>query len=115
MLKRGSQPDKNETAVLPAPATASTEEVEVAPALEPVPAPAAPLLTIVPTAEEESTDEKDDTDDLLSVFTTTGIAVEDRSLLVSMAGDIDIDDVVAELQLVAAALNLTSYADRDAA
>jgi hypothetical protein len=78
----------------------------------------APLRLAVAAAEEEETEETADGDesvDLLKMFTDTEIETEDRTMFVKMAGDVDIDDVVAELQLVAAALNLGAPGLREAA
>src|SRR5262245_10172361 len=43
---------------------------------------------------------------LLDMFTTVGVHVEDRSMLLALAPEIDIDDLVSELNIVAAALGL---------
>jgi hypothetical protein len=65
--------------------------------------------------EAEETEEGGDSSDLLSMFTETKIETVDHTLLVGMAGDVDIDDVVAELQLIAAALNIGNAGLREAA
>ncbi len=65
--------------------------------------------------EAEETADGDESADLLSMFTETKIETVDRTLLVGMSGDVDIDDVVAELQLIAAALNLGAAGLREAA
>lgn len=65
--------------------------------------------------EAEETADADDGADLLKMFTETKIETVDHTLLVEMAGDVDIDDVVAELQLIAAALNIGAASLREAA
>lgn len=45
-------------------------------------------------------------DGLLDMFTTVGVHVEDKTMLVGMAGEVDIGDLVSELALVAAALGI---------
>lgn len=45
-------------------------------------------------------------DGLLDMFSTVGVHVEDKTMLVEMAGEVDIDDLVSELALVAAALGI---------
>ena len=116
MLKRGNQSGNSDVGApagpQPEPSLAAADEA-VDDATEPVAPP--PALSIVPADAEEPAPADSHDDDLLNVFATTGIEVEDRSVLVAMAGDVDIDDVVAELQLVAAALNLTRPALPNAA
>ena len=63
-------------------------------------------VQVVEVAEVEETTDGEESADLLKMFTETQIETVDRTLFVKMAGDVDIDDVVAELQLIAAALNL---------
>lgn len=65
--------------------------------------------------EEEEAADGDEGADLLSMFTETKIETVDHSLLVRMSGDVDIADIVAELQLIAAALNLGAADLREAA
>jgi hypothetical protein len=50
----------------------------------------------------------DSSDDLLNMFSSVGIHQEDRSVLLNLAGDIDITDLVSELGLVAAALGIVA-------
>ena len=45
-------------------------------------------------------------DGLLDMFSTVGIATVDRTALLDLAGEVEIDDLVSELSLVAAALGL---------
>lgn len=45
-------------------------------------------------------------DGLLDMFSTVGVHVEDKSLLVGMAGEVEMADLVTELALVAAALGV---------
>jgi hypothetical protein len=45
-------------------------------------------------------------DGLLDMFSTVGVHVEDKTMLVGLAGEVDIDDLVSELALVAAALGI---------
>lgn len=48
------------------------------------------------------------TDDLLNMFSSVGIAQEDKSVLLNLAGEVDITDLVSELGLVAAALGIVA-------
>lgn len=73
------------------------------------------VQTVEVGVEEEETADGGEGSDLLSMFTETRLETVDHTLLVSMAGDVDIDDVVAELQLIAAALNLGAADLREAA
>ncbi|HLB24187.1 MAG TPA: hypothetical protein VJP07_08835 [Dehalococcoidia bacterium] len=50
--------------------------------------------------------EADGTDALLDMFTAVGIESVDRTLLVGLAGEVQIEDLISELSLVAAALGL---------
>lgn len=45
-------------------------------------------------------------DSLLDMFSTVGIATVDRTALLDLAGEVEIDDLISELSLVAAALGL---------
>lgn len=54
----------------------------------------------------------DATGDLLNMFQTTQIEEQDRSVLKTLAGDVELDDLVEELQTVAAALGISI--DREA-
>jgi hypothetical protein len=79
-----------------------------APAAEP----AAPLAVVeVPAAPDPPAQAGDD---LLNMFEAVGIHQEDRSLLLGMAGDIDITDLVSELNIVAAALGIVMAERNDA-
>jgi hypothetical protein len=73
------------------------------------------VQTVEAGVEEEETADDGESSDLLSMFTETRLETVDHTLLVKMAGDVDIDDVVAELQLIAAALNLGAADLREAA
>jgi hypothetical protein len=53
-------------------------------------------------------------DALLDMFTTVGVHVEDRTLLLGLAGEVEIDDLISELSIVAAALGIVQ-AQREAA
>ncbi|MBF6599142.1 MAG: hypothetical protein IVW36_01380 [Dehalococcoidia bacterium] len=46
--------------------------------------------------------------DLLSMFGSTGHEADDRGLLLSLAGEIEIADLMDEVQTVAAALNIAA-------
>ena len=46
-------------------------------------------------------------DALLNMFQTTQIQAEDRSAVLEIAGDVEIDDLVEELHTVAVALGIT--------
>lgn len=48
----------------------------------------------------------DDNSDLLSMFTEVGIETVDRSVLTGLAGDVDMVDLIAELNVVAAAMGI---------
>ena len=54
------------------------------------------------------------TDALLDMFTTVGVHVEDRTLLLGLAGEVEMDDLISELNIVAAALGIVQ-AQREAA
>jgi hypothetical protein len=45
-------------------------------------------------------------DGLLDMFTTVGIHEEDRTMLLNLAGEVDMDDLISELNVVAAALGI---------
>jgi hypothetical protein len=45
-------------------------------------------------------------DSLLDMFSAVGIKSEDRTLLLELAGNVEIDDLISELGLVAAALGI---------
>lgn len=45
-------------------------------------------------------------DGLLDMFSTVGVHVEDKTMLVGLAGEVDIADLVSELGVVAAALGI---------
>ncbi|HET6615370.1 MAG TPA: hypothetical protein VFH62_05745 [Dehalococcoidia bacterium] len=62
----------------------------VEPAAEPAPPPADPLAG----------------GDLLSMFQTTQIEADDRSALLELAGEVEIDDLLEELQTVASAMGI---------
>jgi hypothetical protein len=47
------------------------------------------------------------TDALLDMFATTGLEGEDKSALLDLAGEVDLDDIIEELQTVAAALGIS--------
>jgi hypothetical protein len=67
-----------------------------APALEPAPA----------EAPASSGDPLSGGPDLLSMFQTTQIESDDRAALLDLAGDVEIDDLLEELQTVAAAMGI---------
>lgn len=56
---------------------------------------------------------KDDTNSLLDMFTEVGIETVDRSMLTSLAGEVDMVDLIAELNVVAAAMGIVR-AEHDA-
>ena len=49
-------------------------------------------------------------DGLLDMFTTVGIHEEDRTMLLSLAGEVEMDDLISELNIVAAALGIVMSA-----
>ena len=52
------------------------------------------------------TPKKDDSSALLDMFTEVGIETVDRSLLTGLAGEVDMVDLIAELNVVAAAMGI---------
>lgn len=58
--------------------------------------------------------EAGDNSDLLNMFTEVGIETVDRSVLTDLAGDVDMVDLIAELNVVAAAMGIVR-AQHDAA
>ena len=60
-------------------------------------------LSAVATEEPEPAS---DGNDLLNMFTEVGIETVDRSVLTSLAGDVDMVDLIAELNVVAAAMGI---------
>jgi hypothetical protein len=62
-----------------------------------VPAPAEPAAAAAPAAP---------TDDLLSAFQSTEADEDDRSVLLAMAGDVELADLLEELHTVAAAMGI---------
>ena len=55
-----------------------------------------------------------DNSDLLNMFTEVGIETVDRSVLTGLAGEVDMVDLIAELNVVAAAMGIVR-AQHDAA
>ncbi len=64
------------------------------------------VLTAIPSPDEEGAPPPGDTDVLLTMFTEVGLEVADRSVLLSLAPEVEMDDLVTELSLVAAALGI---------
>ena len=62
-------------------------------------------LAAVP-ADPVETDGAGGADSLLDMFTTVGIERVDRTVLVGLAGEVLIEDLISELNLVAAALGV---------
>jgi hypothetical protein len=77
---------------------------------------AAEAVSDAPDALAEPTPEPapEGTDALLDMFTTVGVHVEDRTVLLGLAGEVEIDDLISELSIVAAALGIVQ-AQRESA
>ena len=90
----GDDPVADDAAPVEAPAPA------VAPSPEPV-------AEVAPTpAPEAAADAAPSTDALLSAFRTDDGANDDRSVLVELAGDVGLADLLEELNTLAAAMNV---------
>jgi hypothetical protein len=102
-----------ETDVIEAAASAA-DEVEATPAdgdatadvegaVEAAPEPAAPEA---PAPAAAPAGGPDLSADLLNMFQATQIELEDRSAILELAGDVELDDLLEELQTVAAAIRV---------
>jgi hypothetical protein len=71
------------------------------------PAEAPEAAAAVPAAEAPPSGEPDlGGDALLNMFQTTSMELEDRSAVLELAGDVELDDLLEELQTVAVALGV---------
>jgi hypothetical protein len=59
-------------------------------------------------AADPRTTEAAGTDGLLDMFTTVGVHHVDRSMILSLAGEVEMDDLISELGIVAAALGIVT-------
>ncbi|MHB8516250.1 MAG: hypothetical protein ACYC9X_04235 [Dehalococcoidia bacterium] len=78
------------------------------PEAAPVAAPAADAPALEAEAEGDAGAEPapDGADALLNMFQTTQVEGDDREVLIKMAGDVELTDLVDEIGTVAAALNI---------
>ncbi len=93
-------------------AEAVAEAAPGAPAADPAPPPEAAPVADAPALEAEAEGDAgaepapDGADALLNMFQTTQVEGDDREVLIKMAGDVELTDLVDEIGTVAAALNI---------
>jgi hypothetical protein len=97
-------PSENDVAAAGEPAIATDSAdplVEAAGELTSVPAASDAVQTIAAAPEEAA-------DDLLNMFESTQVEGDDRSVVLDLAGNVDLADLLEELQDVAAALGVVA-------
>jgi hypothetical protein len=108
-------PEAEDVAELDAPEEASGPLASVEAALEPTPTDEPPAdESAAPDTAAAVPAEAPGTDALLSMFQESKTEVNDLAVLVDMAGEADIDDILEELRTLRAALGITdSYDEED--